>query len=151
MLLSDIVSINRIIGRRDNKHFMMVPIKTITSIWNVSTYIITSITACSIELPAILVIMSVSTAISAVILYVPFLRCCNVQVLASHVAVHIELFTIYSIQIFIFSQNDEDDFITEDNISPSNEKFIIGSLSKTPTDFMEYGTSPGFKHFQDMT
>lgn len=51
----------------------------------------------------------------------------------------------------VCDENDEDDFITEDNISPSNEKFIIGSLSKTPTDFMEYGTSPGFKHFQDMT
>lgn len=51
----------------------------------------------------------------------------------------------------VCDENEEDDFITEDIISPSNEKFITGSLSKTPIDFMEYGTSPGFKHFQDMT
>ncbi|CAC5409642.1 RRN3 [Mytilus coruscus] len=48
-------------------------------------------------------------------------------------------------------ENEEDDFITEDIISPSNGKFTIGSLSKTPSDFMEYGVSPGFKHVQDMT
>jgi hypothetical protein len=60
-------------------------------------------------------------------------------------------YSLYIVQIFIFSQNEDDDFITEDIISPSNEKFIIGSLTKSPTDFMEYGTSPGFKHFQDMT
>lgn len=47
--------------------------------------------------------------------------------------------------------DEEDDFLKEDLASPPNDTHIVGSLSKTPSDFMEYGISPGFKHFQDMT
>jgi len=46
---------------------MMLPIKTITSVLKVSTY---SITAHAITVTVILVIMSLSTFITAIILYV---------------------------------------------------------------------------------
>jgi hypothetical protein len=51
----------------DVKHIMTLPIKTITSISNVSTYIIT---VGPIKITAILVIMSISTLITAVILHI---------------------------------------------------------------------------------
>ena len=73
---SDIFSINKrtlilkIIGQGDVKHIMTLLVKIITSVLNVSTYIITSITVGLIRLAAILSIMSVSTFITAVFLYV---------------------------------------------------------------------------------
>ena len=60
----------KIIGQRDVKHIMTLLVKIITSVLNVSTYIITSITVGLIRLAAILSIMSVSTFITAVFLYV---------------------------------------------------------------------------------
>jgi hypothetical protein len=59
----DIVSINRLLWywKYYVKYIMMLLIKTITSVWQISSYIITSITAHPISLNAILVIMSVST------------------------------------------------------------------------------------------
>ena len=57
------------IDQCDVKH-MILPIKTITSVVNVSTYIITGITAHLIGLAVILEIMSVSTFKSAIILYI---------------------------------------------------------------------------------
>jgi hypothetical protein len=60
----------KIIGQRDVKHIMTLMVKIITSVLNVSTYIITSITVGLIRLAAILSIMSVSTFITAVFLYV---------------------------------------------------------------------------------
>ena len=60
----------KIIGQRDVKHIMTLMVKIITSVLNVSTNIITSITVGLIRLAAILSIMSVSTFITAVFLYV---------------------------------------------------------------------------------
>ena len=60
----------KIIGQRDVKHIMTLLVKIITSVLNVSTYIITSITVGLIRLAAILSIMSVSTFITVVFLYV---------------------------------------------------------------------------------
>ena len=60
----------KIIGQRDVKHIMTLMAKIITSVLNVSTNIITSITVGLIRLAAILSIMSVSTFITAVFLYV---------------------------------------------------------------------------------
>ena len=77
--LSDVVSINEmtlileIIGWFEVKHIMMLPVKTMTLVLKVSTYITTSITARPIRLAAILVIMSISTLKWTVILYVFFL------------------------------------------------------------------------------
>jgi hypothetical protein len=75
---SDIVSINErimiltIIGQCDIRHIitLTLPIKDITSVLKVSTYIITSISNCPISLDAILVIMSLLTLKTAFILYV---------------------------------------------------------------------------------
>jgi len=62
----------KIIGQCDVKHIIMSPIKTITLVLKVSTYIITSITAHPIRLAEILVTMYVSTFKTAVIiLYLP--------------------------------------------------------------------------------
>jgi len=67
ILLSDIVSINKLtvilknIGKCDVKHIMTLPIKRITSVLKVLTYIITNIKAHPIRLSVIIVIMSVST------------------------------------------------------------------------------------------
>ena len=64
---SDIFSINEltlilnIIGQCDVKHIMTFPIKTITLVVKVSTYIITSMAPHPTILTAILVVMSVST------------------------------------------------------------------------------------------
>jgi hypothetical protein len=69
---SDIVSINRLtlilktISQCDVKHIMMLQIKTIMWVLEVSTYIIISIIARPIILTVILVIMSVSTFKTAV-------------------------------------------------------------------------------------
>ena len=60
----------KIIGQGDVKHIMTLLVKIMTSVLNVSTYIITSITVGLIRLAAILSIMSVSTFITAVFLYV---------------------------------------------------------------------------------
>ena len=57
------------ISQCDVKHIITLLIKTITSALNVSTYIITSVTACG--LAAILAIMSVSTFKTDVILNLP--------------------------------------------------------------------------------
>ena len=79
IVLSDVVSINEmtlileIIGWFEVKHIMMLPVKTMTLVLKVSTYITTSITARPIRLAAILVIMSISTLKWTVILYVFFL------------------------------------------------------------------------------
>jgi hypothetical protein len=73
---SDIVGINalililKIIGQCDIKHIITLPIKTRTSVLNISIYIITSITARPIWLAAILPIMSLLTSITAVTLYI---------------------------------------------------------------------------------
>lgn len=45
--------------------------------------------------------------------------------------------------------NDEDDFLPEE--SPSIVEPQSVSLGKTPTDFLHFGISPGFKHVQDIT
>ena len=72
----DIVSINeltpilKIIGQFEVKYPKTLSINTITSVLNVSTYIITTITAWPFGLAAILAIMSISTFTTAVILYV---------------------------------------------------------------------------------
>jgi len=64
--LCDIVSINEqaiilnIIDQCGVRHILTSPIKTITPVLKISTYIITSITAHPVELAAILVIMSLS-------------------------------------------------------------------------------------------
>jgi ABC-type polysaccharide/polyol phosphate transport system ATPase subunit len=74
--MSDIVSMNeltlilKIISQCDIKCILTFPIKTIATVLKVSTYIITSITACPIGLAARLAIMSVSTSITAIILYI---------------------------------------------------------------------------------
>ncbi|XP_048760295.2 RNA polymerase I-specific transcription initiation factor RRN3-like [Ostrea edulis] len=47
--------------------------------------------------------------------------------------------------------NDEDDFLQEEPSSTSEPIPNSMSLGKTPTDFMQYGISPGFKHIQDVT
>ena len=60
----------KIIGQYDTKHIMMLLIKTITAVLNVSTYIITCITALPIGLAVVLAIMSVSIFTTASILYV---------------------------------------------------------------------------------
>ena len=60
----------KIIGQCDVIHIMTSLKKTIKSVVKISTYIITSITARNIGLPAILVIISVSTFITAVTLYI---------------------------------------------------------------------------------
>ena len=66
ILLSDIVSINKLtvilknIGKCDVKHIMTLPIKRITSVLKVLTYIITNIKAHPVGLSVIIVIMSVS-------------------------------------------------------------------------------------------
>lgn len=44
---------------------------------------------------------------------------------------------------------DEDDFLPDE--SPSTVEPQSVSLGKTPTDFLHYGISPGFKHVQDIT
>jgi hypothetical protein len=59
----------KIIGQCDVKHIVTSPIKTITSVLNVSTYIINNIAA--VGLAAILVIISVSTFKITIILYIP--------------------------------------------------------------------------------
>jgi Zn finger protein HypA/HybF involved in hydrogenase expression len=70
----------------DVKHIMMSLIKTITPVLNVSTYIITSITALPIRLAEILVTMYVLTFKTAVIiLYIPELwswdiPCCDFKI-----------------------------------------------------------------------
>ena len=71
--MSDIFSIKELslipknISQCDIKHFMTLPIKTITSVQKVTTYIITSIAA---HLIGLAVIMSVSTFKTTVILYI---------------------------------------------------------------------------------
>ena len=60
----------KIIGQCDVIHIMTSLKKMIKSVVKISTYIITSITARNIGLPAILVIISVSTFITAVALYI---------------------------------------------------------------------------------
>ena len=71
----DSVSINEptmtvnIIGQCDNKNITTLPTKTIMLVLNVLIYIITSITAHPIRLTVILAILSVSTFITAIILY----------------------------------------------------------------------------------
>jgi hypothetical protein len=73
---SDIVCINGLtlilknIGQCDVTLWRWILIKTITSMLNFSTYIMTSITAHPIRLTVVLVIMSVSTVKTAVILYI---------------------------------------------------------------------------------
>ena len=73
---SDIVSINKPtlilknISLCDIKHIMTLPIKTITSVFKISTNIITSIAARSIRLGVIPVIMFVSTFKTDIILYI---------------------------------------------------------------------------------
>ena len=59
-----------LICQYDVEYIMVLPIKIIMSVMKVSTYIITSITALSIRLDAILVVMSVSIFKSDIILYV---------------------------------------------------------------------------------
>jgi hypothetical protein len=74
--MSDIVSMNeltlilKIISQRDIKCILTFPIKTIATVLKVLTYIITSITACPIGLAARLAIMSVSTSVTVIILYI---------------------------------------------------------------------------------
>ena len=67
----DIVSINRLLWywKCYVKYIIMLLIKTIPSVSQISSYIITSITAHPISLTAILLIMSISTFKSAVTLY----------------------------------------------------------------------------------
>ena len=67
----DIVSINRLLWywKCYVKYIIMLLIKTIPSVSQISSYIITSITAHPISLTAILFIMSISTFKSAVTLY----------------------------------------------------------------------------------
>ena len=67
--IDELAPILKIISQCDIKHIMALPIKTITSVFNVSTCIIISITAGPFGLDAILAIMSVSFFITAVILY----------------------------------------------------------------------------------
>jgi len=59
----------KIIGRCNIKHIMILLIKTMSGL-NVSTYIVTSITARPVGLAVILAIMSVSTFITADTLYI---------------------------------------------------------------------------------
>ena len=63
------ISLNDIASQCDVKHIMMPLIKAITSVLNVSAYIITSITARPMGLGVIPAIMSVSTFKAAVFLY----------------------------------------------------------------------------------
>ena len=58
-----------IFGQCNVKHILTSPIKTVTPVLKILTYIITSITAGPVELAAILAIMSVSTLKTAIILY----------------------------------------------------------------------------------
>jgi hypothetical protein len=51
----------KIIGQWDGKYLMMLQIKIIRAVLNVSTYIITSDAACPIILPVILMIMFIPT------------------------------------------------------------------------------------------
>ena len=48
---------------------MMLPIKTMTAVLNVLTYIITSVTALPTRLPVILAMISVPTFVTSVIVY----------------------------------------------------------------------------------
>jgi len=66
----------------------MLPIKTITSVLWVSTYIITCIIALPIGLAAILVIMSVSTYTPADILYVHCLPVYDINISLSIIFVN---------------------------------------------------------------
>jgi hypothetical protein len=52
------------------KHIMTLSMKTITNVFNVLTYIVTSIESCPVGLAVILVLMSVSIFKNAVILYI---------------------------------------------------------------------------------
>jgi hypothetical protein len=64
-----LTSILKIIWHCDVKHIMMLPIKTMTAVMNVLTYIITSVTALPTRLPVILAMISVPTFVTSVILY----------------------------------------------------------------------------------
>jgi hypothetical protein len=68
--VQELTRIMKIIGQCDIKHVLTSLIKTTTPVLKISTYIITSITACPVELAVILAIMSVSTFKTAVILYI---------------------------------------------------------------------------------
>lgn len=57
-------------------------------------------------------------------------------------------YTLPSYQVLVPLQ-DEDDFLPEEP-SPTVEPQSL-SLGKTPTDFLHFGVSPGFKHIQDIT
>ncbi|XP_021374424.1 RNA polymerase I-specific transcription initiation factor RRN3-like [Mizuhopecten yessoensis] len=46
------------------------------------------------------------------------------------------------------TEDEEDDFITDDIVSPKNTIPVL-STGKTPTDFMAYSVSPGFKQMQE--
>jgi hypothetical protein len=67
--VQELTLILKIIGQCDIKHTLTSPIKSITPVMKISTYIITSITARPVRLAVILVIMSVSTFKTTVILF----------------------------------------------------------------------------------
>ena len=67
--VQELTLILKIVGQCDIKHTLTSPIKSITPVMKISTYIITSITARPVRLAVILVIMSVSTFKTTVILF----------------------------------------------------------------------------------
>ena len=64
----------KIIGKCDVKHILTLPIETITSVVNVSTYNIISIIVLSFGLATTPVTMSVSAFTAVVILYIFYIK-----------------------------------------------------------------------------
>ena len=87
----------------DTEHIMMLPIKTITVLNNVSTYIITSITACPIGLPVIRTIIYIFTSLTAIIYRITAILKVQTDIIANFSASQIgraRIFVIMSVEAF---------------------------------------------------